>query len=586
MFNRTNKSADPDKLTLKHRKGTWKRFIMLFPKCRLPWLLMIAYLAFDLGTVNIGVSETDYTAQLFAGDTSSALLAKLIGIILLNLLATNVVVYLRIVTSAAINRNMRGVVLEKVLKLPMSFFKDEQPREAIYRIVNNATVIDSTFMSVIFPLLTAFYTAGAVFTKVFRYDWRLSMILIAFIPIQILVAVIFGRINFSLSERDAYLNASLTEKLAELVTNIPLAKAFAKEKKEAAKGEEITQRLYKLTIKSSWLEQLQSLSETFVSLIQAVVMVTMGYILLRDQAIDERAWIAFFLFSSVFSGAVEEFLMYYGNLKIIQGSADRVAEIMYAPEEDRSGDPVSDLNGDIEIKDMDFSYTEDHPIFKKLNLKFEDGKVTALIGESGSGKTTIINLLMRLYKADSGDITIGGKSIYKYDLDDYRSQFVTVSQNSMLFSGTIRENVCYGNGNVSDEKLIRALKQAGAYDFVNRLPQGLDTLLNEYGNNLSGGQRQRLAIARALLSDAHYMVLDEPVAAMDTIATADLMDILKGLSGERTMIIIAHSPQVLAISDRVVVLADGNIESQGTPEEVMENSAFLRDFSGEEVHHE
>lgn len=586
MFNRTNKAADPDKLTLRHRNGTWKRFIRLFPKCRLPWLLIIAYMALDLGAVNIGVSETDYTARLFAGDTSSALLAKLIGIILLNLLATNLAVYLGMVTSAVINRNMRGVVLGKVLKLPMSFFKDEQPREAVYRIVNNATVIDSTLMLVLLPLITAVYTMGSVFTRVFKYDWRLSLVLIAFIPIQILVAVIFGRINFSLNERDAYLNASLTEKLAELVTNIPLAKAFSMERKEASKGEEITQRLYKLSIKSSWLEQLQNLSETFVSLIQAVVMVGVGYILLRDQTIDGRAWTAFFLFSSVFSGAVESFLMYYGNLKIIQGGADRVAEIMYAPEEDRSGEPVTELKGDIELNDVDFSYTEGSPVFKKLNCRFEEGKVTSLIGESGSGKTTVINLIMRLYRADSGDIRIEGRSVYDYALDDYRARFVTVSQNSMLFSGTVRENVCYGNGEVSEERLTDALKHAGAYEFVSRLPEGADTLLSEYGGNLSGGQRQRLAIARALLSDAHYMILDEPVAAMDTIAAADIMKLVKELSGERTTIIIAHSPQVLAISDRVVVLNDGVVECEGSPEDVMKKSSFLRDFRGEEVPHE
>ena len=427
---------------------------------------------------------------------------------------------------------------------------------------------------------------GYVFTKVFRYDWRLSLILIAFIPIQMLVAVVFGRINFSLNERDAYLNASLTERLAELVTNIPLAKAFSMESKEASKGEEITRRLYKLSIKSSWLEQVQNLSETFVSLIQAVVMVGVGYVLLRDQIIDERAWTAFFLFSSVFSGAVESFLMYYGNLKIIQGGADRIAEIMCAPEEDRSGEPVSNLKGDIEISDLGFSYTEGKTIFKKLNCRFEDGKVTSLIGESGSGKTTIINLIMRLYRADSGDIKIGSKSIYDYALDDYRAQFVMVSQNSMLFSGTVRQNVCYGNGEVSEDRLTEALKQAGAYEFVSKLPEGADTLLNEYGSNLSGGQRQRLAIARALLSDAHYMILDEPVAAMDTIAAADLMKILKNLSGERTTIIIAHSPQVLAISDHVVVLNDGDIECQGSPEDVMEKSSFLRDFKGEGVPHE
>ncbi|MDE6111697.1 MAG: ABC transporter ATP-binding protein/permease [Eubacterium sp.] len=574
---------NPDKLKIKHKKGTWKRFIKLFPKCRLPWIFIIIYAVLDFGLVNIGISETDYTAQLFAGDTSMALLTQLIGIILVNLIGSNLNVFMRQVTSARINRNMRGVILSKVMRLPMSYFKDEDPREAIYRITNNAVVIDSTVMIVLFPLATALYKSFSVFGKVFTYDWRLSIILLAFIPIQLFIGFIFGRINYSLRERETSIKSTLTQKLAELVTNIPLAKAFAKENKETENGKEITSRLYRINIKSSWLSQFQDLSETAIDLAQSVIIVLVGILLLKNAEIAKRAWIAFFMFSSIFSGAVSEVIIYYNNLKIIQGGADRVAEIMDAPEEDYSGEECKNLHGSLKLENIHFGYNEEKAVLNGVSCEFEDNCVTALLGVSGCGKTTLVNLLTRLYIPQDGKITINGKSIYDYALKEYRNQFVVVSQQSMLFSGTIRENVCYGNGVVSEEALESALKKAGAYDFVSKLPNGIDTILEEYANNLSGGQKQRLAVARALLSDAHYIILDEPAASMDAIAAAELMEILKNISENRCMIIIAHSSAVLPLAERVAVIENGAISAQGETSEIMKTNAFLREFAGKKV---
>jgi ATP-binding cassette subfamily B protein AbcA/BmrA len=574
---------DPDQLKIKQKKGTWKRFIRLFSKCHLPWVWLIVYVVLSLGLVNIGLSETDYTASLFAGDTSPALLAKLIGVMVLNLVGSYFVIFARAVTSARTDRNMREQLFNKVTRLPMTYFQDEEPREAVYRIVSNATVISNTLIFVLVPLMTAGYSAVSIIRKVFKYDLRLSLILIGFIPIQVLIAFLFGRLNYSLSERDASVQAGLMQRLAELVTNIPLAKAFAKEDKETERGQELTSRACKLNIKASWLSQFKDLSETVVSLVQAVFIVFVGVLLLRNEEITKRAWIAFFLFSSVFTSAVSEFMMYWNNLKNIQGSADKVGEIMNAPEEETEGEACENLTGDIRVRSLQFGYTEEHTVFSDVTCEFKDNCVTALLGASGCGKTTMANLLTRLYRPSAGEITIQGKNISDYALADYRKQFVMVSQNSMLFSGTIRENVCYGNEAISEEALTEALKMSGSYDFVQKLPDGVDTVLEEYGSNLSGGQRQRLAIARALLSKAHYMILDEPTASMDTLAVNELIHILEQTAENRCMIIIAHSAAVLPIANRVVVVEDGRISAEGEVDVVAKRSPFLRQLMGKQV---
>ncbi len=577
------KNEDPDKLDLKQKKGTWLRFIKLFPKCHLPWVWLTAYIVLSVVSVDLAVNETDLMAQLFAGDTSAGLMIRLIAVLIINILSSSLLIFVGQITSARINRNMRNVVLNKVLHLPLSWFKDENPREAIYRIVNNSIMIDSTIMVVILPILKAGYTAIRVFSKVFKHDWRLSAIMLGFIPFQIVIAFVFGRLNFSISTKGTRISAHLTEKLAEMITNIPLAKAFAKEDKETVNGEELIGRLYRVSIKGSWLDQFKELSETGVHLLQSLIMVIVGLLLLRNNEITTRAWISFFLFSSVFNGAVTQFMMYWNNMKIIQGNADRVAEIMNAPEENRAGEPCDGLVGDITVENICFGYEEEKPILKNLSCVFQDDCVTALLGVSGCGKTTLVNLLARLYDPQEGRIAINGKSVHDYALEDYRNQFVLVSQNGMLFSGSVRENVCYGSEGVSEEALAEALKQAGAYEFVMAMPDGVETRLEEYGNNLSGGQRQRLTVARALLSKAHYLILDEPAASMDAIAVAELMELLREIAKGRCMIIIAHTAAVLPLAERVVVIEDGVVSAQGETSRVKQENSFVKELIGKKV---
>ena len=574
---------DPDRVHVKERKGTWRRFVRLFFRCRLPWLFLALYIALEFLFVNIGVDQTDATAQLFAGDTSAASVARLIGLIVANLLLGNLVVFVGAVTSARIDRNMRGVLTEKLMRLPLSYFKEDSPREAIYRILQNCIVITSTIMLFLIPVATALYKSASIVRRVFTHDWRLSAVMLAFVPVQIFLAFLFGRINFFLSSRDADLHAGLMHRLAETITNIPLAKAFAREDREEKKGEELVDRLYRVSIRGGWFDQFRDLGGVAVSLTQAVVMTLTGMSLLGNGEITTRGWITFFLFSSTFNGAISEFMIYWNNIKIIQGGADKVAEIMDAMEEDYGGEQVEHLNGDLTLSDVTFGYDPEKPVIKGLSCTFPAGTRTALLGVSGCGKTTLTSLLMRLYDPQSGEVQVGGKNARDYALDDYRRQFVMVSQNDMIFSGTIRENVCYGHGDVPEEKILEALKLAGAYDFVMERPEGLDARVEEYGSNLSGGQRQKLAMARAALSSAPYMILDEPAASMDALAVSALMESIRRISEGRSLILIGHSPSVLTLAERVVVLENGKASFEGPLSEGLKKSDFVRALSKGEV---
>ncbi len=572
------KQNDRDTIRIRQKKGTWPRFLKTLFKCRLPWVWLAVYLVLYFGFITVGVDVTDRTAQLFSGDVSAQLVASLIGLMILNIIGEALTGFVGSVVSARTNRNMRGVVLKKVLRLPLGFFQEENPRETIYRIVNNSIVVDSTVMLFIIPLCGGLYTMIQVFTRVFRYDWRLSLIMLIFVPLVLFIAFLFGRISFSVSERDSGLLASLTQRLSEMMTNIPLAKAFAKESAEEERGKALTARLYKINIKSNWFDQFQNLSQTIVSLLQAGAITVTGVLLIKDGSLDRRAWVSFFLFSSVFMTAVSDLTVLWNNIKTIQGNADRLSEIMNAEEEPNTGTPCGRLSGGIRMENVRFGYTEEQTVLDGISCGFPENSLTALLGVSGCGKTTVANLITRLYQPREGTITVGGKNISEYALDDYRKNFSVVSQNPMLFSGTIRENVLYGNENVTEQQLTDALKKAGAYDFIMNLSGGLDAKLEEYGNNLSGGQRQRLAMARALLSDTPFLILDEPVASMDAVAVSEIMEILAQQAKQRCVMVIAHTPAVLGLAQHVIVIENGRIEFEGSADEAMRNSSFVKDF--------
>ncbi len=575
-----------NKINIRQTKGTWWRFIKLLFKVNLPLVSVAIFVLSEIYLVNIGVSETEYTAKLFAGDVSAELILSLVVVILINLGAGALSALIRQITSARIDRNTRRAIWNKLLHIPMDFFKEDNPQETINRIVGNAVRVSSTITTVIVPVATSGYAMALSVLKVYKYDMRLAWTLLLSVPLAILVAFITGRLKYSASKASANVGALLTEQLSELITNIPLAKAFAREKYEEERADKITKEQYRISVKTGWIGQVSDLAFNLLSIIQTIAVVLVGWLLVRDEQIPKVVWTTFFLFSNIVMSNISSLVIYWHNVKNIQGVIDRVATIMDYKIENQDGEPAGDLHGSIEVKDVTFGYNEDKTVLDGISCTFRQGKVTALLGPSGCGKTTLVNMIDRIYLPVSGEITIGGRNVQEYALSSYRSRFAVISQNPMLFSGSIRQNLTFGvQGERTEEAMWQALEQVGLAEFVRELPDTWETDIGEQGNRLSGGQKQKLALARLLLQDAPYVLLDEATASMDLLAVQELKAVLQKVLPGRTTILIAHSPQLMDLVDNVVVIEDGHITADGPLAEAADNHAFLTHFmKGDEAH--
>lgn len=564
---------------VKQEKGVWKRYIILLFKARVPIVWLLIYIAAEIFLVNVGVSETDYTAKLFDGDVSVRNVTSLVVVLIINMVLGSVSVLLREILTARTDRNARLSIWNKLLHIPMKFFNNENPEEAISRIVSNATCVSSTLTFVLIPIGTAAYSIFACVRKVYQYDWRLSATLLCSIPLAILVAFITGRLKYSVNKSGAKALAVLTGRISELIKRIPMMKAFARESAEEARGDDVTGRLYRVNIKSGWISNLSSMGISLLGIISNLLIVFVGVLLFKNDAISKRAWIAFFLFSGTVMGHVDALIVYWHNTKTIQGIISRVGEIMSYENEKDGTVPADGLTGDICFEKVSFGYSEDKTVLSEFDCTFKEGRVTALLGLSGCGKSTVVNLIDRIYEVDGGAITIGGKNISDYVMDSYRRRFGMIPQNVMLFSGSIRENVTFGiNRELSDGEITEALDKVGLTGFIEQSGKGLELDIGERGNKLSGGQKQRIALARMLLADAHYLILDEATASMDAISIAEFRSVLEKIVKDRTVIIIAHTNHLMPLAQDAVVLENGAAAACGEFDKVLEESVFLQDF--------
>ena len=239
-------------------------------------------------------------------------------------------------------------------------------------------------------------------------------------------------------------------------------------------------------------------------------------------------------------------------------------------EDNRGKFEITDLKGEYEFKNVEFSYEDDQPLLRGLNLKVKAGETIAIVGESGSGKSTLLNLVLGFNLPKSGEVLVDGHDITTINLHTYRKNLAVVPQNSVMFTGTIRENITYGMTNVSDAQLKTVLDAARLTEFINSLPQGVDTPLEEHGANLSGGQRQRLSIARALIRDPKVIIFDEATSALDSVSEKEIQKAINNLSKDRTTFIVAHRLSTIRDADRIAVIKNGVCAEIGTFEELME----------------
>ena len=564
-------------------RGSMGRFFRMLQKARLPYLWILAYIAITALLTNVGISVTEYTAELFAGNVNfGTVVLPFLAFTLLSQLISSVSKIMSNLCVARIDRNIRKMIWSKTVRLPLRYYEKNKPKEMISRITTDITAISQLIMQVFVSILTSAYTLVITLGKIGSYDQKLMIALIAVLPLNLVIAFVMGKMKFGVLDLVNQKNAELTQTIAEKTNNLLLIKSYGKEEKELQTGQEKMKGFYKSSILNAWLGFATPMY-ALVGAMQFIVIVMVGRSFYSSGALTLTQWIAYYGFAVNIVNQLSAYCVYWTTFKGSQGATRRVAQIMEEMEEDiENGEHVEHLCGDIELREVDFSY-EDKLLFDKLNLKIPAGRVTALIGPSGSGKTTLLNLVERMYPVSGGKILFGGEDTARYSLKSFRSEISYVTQESTLFAGTIRDNILFGiKREVTDEELEKVCTDAEIMDFIREQPEGFLADVGEQGEKLSGGQKQRIAFARALLKQSDYLFMDEATAAMDIRGKDQVWKSVKRHMEGKTVLMVAHDRQTVQKADYIIVMHNGKIICQGEPAEVYAENTYYRELIGSE----
>jgi len=465
-------------------------------------------------------------------------------------------------------RDIRKNVFSKILALPLSFYSEEKKGDIISRITGDVQEIEWSIMNSLEMVFRD--PISIVLSLVFMLTINAKLTLFSFILLPI-SGLIIGRIGKSLKRTSSKLQIRMGELLSnveETLTGLRIIKAFNAEEETKNKFQGINEIYRNTMLRMFRKRDLASPMSEFLGALVMVILVWYGGNMVINPAVDfsGEEFIGYIaMFSQLLNPAKSLSTAYY-NIQKGAASTERIEKILTAEEkisEKESASSISDFNSSIEYQAVDFAY-EDHKVLKGIDLKIEKGKTIALVGQSGGGKSTMVDLLPRFYDPVEGKIRIDGQDIRDLKIKDLRSLMGIVSQQSILFNDSVLNNIALGAGEVSRKKVIEAAKIANAHEFIEKLPEGYDTNIGDGGGKLSGGQRQRLSIARAVLKNPPIMILDEATSALDTESEKLVQDALYKLMENRTSVVIAHRLSTIQHADEIIVMQEGEIVERGT----------------------
>ncbi len=484
--------------------------------------------------------------------------------------------------------DLRGKLYNHIQRQALSFFTRNPTGTLMSRITNDVRFIQGAVSVAVTSLLKDSFTIICLMFVVFYRDWKLAIVAMFIFPLTIYPIAKFGEKMRKIATRTQVTMGSLSSLLQETISGTRIVKAFGMEDYENERFGKENERLFRLTMKSISVKAISSPFMEFLGGIGiAAIIFYGGYQVIKGATTP-----------GIFFSFLTALIMLYEPIKrltnvnntIQQGisAAVRVFSIMdMVPEIKDKKDAIRlpRISGDIDIRNVSFSYNHT-PILKKINLRIKAGEVVAFVGMSGGGKTTLVNLIPRFYDVTEGRILIDGHDIRDVTLKSLRERIGIVTQQTILFNDTVKNNIAYGDITKNGDDIIKAARAANAYDFIVNLSNGYDTVIGEQGAKLSGGERQRISIARALLKDAPILILDEATSSLDTEAEIEVQDALENLMKGRTTLVIAHRLSTIRNADRILALVDGKIVEEGTHQSLLEKKGeyfklYNMQFKGE-----
>lgn len=474
-------------------------------------------------------------------------------------------------------KDMREDLFNHIDKLPLKYIDSHAHGDLITRMGNDIEQISTGLLQGFSQLLNGVFTIVGTLVVMFVVNWILALVVFLITPLSLFVAAFIAKHTHDMFIKQATVQGKLSGLGEEMISNAKVVQAFSYGDDAQKDYEKLNQELYGYGYKAQFYSAMSNPCTRFVNgLVYAAVGITGALLAINTGSITAGRLSTFLMFSNQYTKPFNEITGVITELQTAMASARRVFAVLDEPtESDDSALPeINECDGTVKLEDVSFGYTEDKILLQHINLAVENGQKIAIVGPTGCGKTTLINLLMRYYDVSGGRILVSSHPVTDVKRDSLRKCFGMVLQETWLTGGTIKENIAYGKRNATDEEIIAAAKAANAHGFITKMSDGYDTVISEGGDNLSQGQKQLLCIARIMLTHPPMLILDEATSSIDTRTEIKIQKAFNTMMEGRTSFIVAHRLSTIKEADLILVMNDGNIIEHGTHEELLAKKGF------------
>lgn len=564
------------KATNKSTKGMWKRTLKLYTKFKVPWHLYIISVIVGAVSAKLTMLYVPYLSEMQTGNIQQeGVVIGYLGFTLLSVIISIVDRIPEFYASAMVNRNLQNRLIDKSLRMPFISY-EKNASQIVSWITYDCSCAHGLISSVV-GFITGMVTAVMSIMEMTVIDQTMAFI-VPFVVIYVIFSTwLEGKLMFLRERRGRRAKAELTAYLAEHLGFFTQIKQLHSGKEEMIRGKKAVNNYYRADIYQSVLTLIDGVVSGSIGSIINILVFVLGVPKVREGAMDLTQLVQFQSYILIAYNSLSLLPGIYTSFMYSNGQLFYVAGLMDEPEEDYKNGRTMDIpDEDIAFRNVSFSYGE-KPVIKNASFTVPKGKVTVIAGPNGAGKTTLFKLIERFYTPDSGSIKFGEYDAKDMLLPEWRQSFTYVLQEPRLFNGTVAENITYGMGReVTQEEIAAAAKLAGADEFINELPEGYNFEIGDNGDRLSAGQRQRIAIARAVMLDPAYLLLDEATCNLDVYSEQKVKEALSRLMEGRTTLMITHDMSNLKSADNIIVLNDGEVEACGDYDTALANSETLR----------
>jgi ATP-binding cassette subfamily B protein AbcA/BmrA len=574
MKRKTNTAAKPKK------EAPWSNLLRLYRKVRIPWALVLLSMLLSIALKEVESQLVPYVSQIQTGAIEQAgFLGGFVSMTILYGVVEAVQGGMNELGGAVMARNVRTTVWGKLIRLPMSFFDRGDPQQYVSRITQDTTGAYAA-VTVAVQTISVVYGIYTNYVKMARVYHELALIMLSAIPITLLCAWICGKLEYQINQIVNNSYAAITNFFGERLPNLLHIKSCGMEDEEYRRGVEASEARYHAEIRKLNRFIFQAPIGTLGQYINEIVLLVVASALVRAGTMKMAQMVNLYNYFMLFMSNAYLLIGVWQGIKQSHGACETISEIVNQPDEALEGPHAPPAAADITFDHVCFAYDQSRDVLKDVSFVIPKGKVTAIVGENGSGKSTIIRLLERFNDPNTGKIYLGGQPLEEMDLRQWRDRVGYLFQGDQLVKGSIRENLCYGlDRDCTEEELIQAAKQAQAYDFICAREAGFDTELSRFDSRLSGGELQRLAIARILLKQPDYLIMDEATSGIDVVSEQAVLQGLTTAMDGKTVIMVSHDGNLIRRADHIIVLKDGRVEASGSYEQVCQSSALMRQFA-------